>query len=70
MALSSGSTGGQVTALPVARPGVWDRLRSRESLTGIAFVAPFLIGFILFSALPMLASLALSFTRSCSSRCG
>ena len=34
----------------------------REAKTGLLFVAPFIVGFLLFSALPMLASLVLSFT--------
>jgi multiple sugar transport system permease protein len=63
MALTPGSTSGRAIApLPVARGGLWRDLTSRESLSGLAFVAPFLIGFVLFSALPMLASLVLSFT--------
>ncbi|MGH2446049.1 MAG: carbohydrate ABC transporter permease [Candidatus Limnocylindria bacterium] len=62
MALTPESTSGRVVVLPVARPGLWARLTSRDSLTGLAFVAPFIIGFLIFSALPMLASLALSFT--------
>ena len=62
MASTPGTTSGRVAAVPLAPPGLWTRLRSPESLTGLAFVAPFLIGFVVFSALPMLASLALSFT--------
>ncbi len=34
----------------------------RESLTGLLFVAPFIVGFVLFSLLPMAASLVLSLT--------
>jgi ABC-type sugar transport system permease subunit len=34
----------------------------RESLTGLLYVSPFIVGFIAFSAIPMLASLVLSFT--------
>jgi ABC-type sugar transport system permease subunit len=64
MALTPGSMSGQAVApLPVARRGLWANLTSRESLSGLAFVAPFLIGFVLFSALPMIASLVLSFTN-------
>ena len=33
-----------------------------EGLTGLAFATPWIVGFVLFSALPMLASLVLSFT--------
>lgn len=53
-----------------ARPGPipseprsrWDAFGSRETRSGLAFVAPFIVGFVLFSALPMIASLVLSFT--------
>jgi multiple sugar transport system permease protein len=41
----------------------WQGLAGQEALTGLLFVSPFLIGFVIFSALPMLASLALSFTN-------
>ena len=37
-------------------------LRRRETATGLAFVAPWIIGFLAFSALPMVASLVLSLT--------
>jgi multiple sugar transport system permease protein len=54
---------GQLTAEPVAAPPPGrGSMRARESRTGLLFVAPFLIGFVLFSALPMAASLVLSFT--------
>lgn len=39
----------------------WRRLDS-ESVTGLLYVSPFIVGFVLFSALPMLASLVLSLT--------
>ena len=54
----------QATAGPVAiKPrGRWRAFTERESLTGLAFVSPFIIGFIGFSAIPMLASLVLSLT--------
>jgi multiple sugar transport system permease protein len=42
--------------------GARDAVASRESLTGLAFVAPFIVGFVLFSAIPMVASLVLSLT--------
>jgi ABC-type sugar transport system permease subunit len=54
---------GQLTAEPIAAPPPGrGAMRDRESWTGLLFVAPFLIGFVLFSALPMAASLVLSFT--------
>jgi multiple sugar transport system permease protein len=55
----------QAAAGPAAaapRRGRWQALKERESLTGLAFVSPFIIGFIVFSAIPMLASLVLSLT--------
>ena len=38
--------------------GVW----TRESLTGLIFVSPWIVGFLAFSAVPMVASLVLSLT--------
>lgn len=46
-----------------APPRWWQGLAGQEAITGLLFVSPFLIGFVIFSALPMLASLALSFTN-------
>jgi multiple sugar transport system permease protein len=40
----------------------WSTLTARDSLAGLAFVAPWIIGFALFTALPMVASLVLSLT--------
>jgi multiple sugar transport system permease protein len=60
------ATPGSAAGPPVAvgrRPGSWfARFSGRESLTGLSFVSPFIIGFLAFSALPMLASLVLSLT--------
>ncbi len=50
-----------VPVLP-ARRSRWRDLRQPESLTGLLLVSPFIVGFVLFSAIPMLASLVLSFT--------
>jgi ABC-type sugar transport system permease subunit len=55
MAVLSGS-------LPQPRRGRFATLAARESLTGLAFVAPWIVGFLLFYALPMVASLILSLT--------
>ena len=52
---------GQLGTHPPVRRGRTP-LQTTEAWTGLLFVAPFIIGFLLFSALPMLASLALSFT--------
>jgi multiple sugar transport system permease protein len=58
------ATTGSVGQLPaVGAPGPRETtLRTRESLTGLLFVAPFIVGFVVFSALPMIASLILSLT--------
>ena len=54
--------GGQVVAVIPPAPGRrWRRLDS-EAVTGLLYVSPFIVGFILFSALPMLASFVLSLT--------
>ena len=45
-----------------ARRGRWSGLAGREAITGLLFVSPFLIGFLVFSALPMIASFILSLT--------
>jgi len=55
-------TGGRVPALPPAPEPLAGAFARRESLTGWLFVAPFVIGFVLFSLLPMAASLVLSLT--------
>lgn len=48
-----------LTARPPRRGGT----TRRETINGWLYVSPFVVGFIVFSALPMLASLALSFTN-------
>ena len=61
MTTTSGTIG--PLAAPAPPPARSGERRSRgESLTGLLFVAPFLVGFILFSALPMAASFVLSLT--------
>jgi len=62
MAMTPHTTGSAASTIAAAVPTRWERLTSRESVTGLAFVAPFIIGFVIFSALPMIASLVLSFT--------
>ncbi len=52
--------------LPVVAPPRrrrWAAATERESVTGLLFVSPFIVGFVLFSAIPMLASLVLSLTN-------
>ncbi len=46
----------------VPPPGRWSGVMRRESTTGLLFVAPFIVGFVLFSAIPMIASFVLSLT--------
>ena len=54
--------GGQtVTVIPPPPSRRWRRLDS-EAVTGLLYVSPFIVGFILFSGLPMLASFVLSLT--------
>ncbi len=70
MALTPESTGPPAsTRRPIPPPFAasgrshwYDGFTGREAVSGLIFVAPFIIGFVLFSALPMLASLALSLT--------
>ena len=62
MASMPGSTSGRAAALPLAPKTGMDRFMSAEARTGLLFVAPFIVGFLIFSALPMLASLVLSLT--------
>ena len=49
-------------AVVVPRRRRRDAFLTRDALSGFTFVSPFMVGFVLFSGLPMLASLALSFT--------
>ncbi len=53
-----------MTAPSVTAPAIWRRsLRGRETLAFYAFIAPWVLGFLIFIAGPILASLALGFTR-------
>jgi len=62
MTVTSGSTtGGAAATVGLERPSRIS-LRARESLTGLAFISPWIFGFTVFTALPMLASAALSLT--------
>jgi len=56
------STAGPAIAVGRRPGGRFDRFTGRESVTGLIFVSPFIIGFLAFSGLPMLASLVLSLT--------
>ena len=46
----------------IMRPAL-RRKRTREALTFYAFISPWLLGFIVFTAIPMIASLVLAFTN-------
>jgi multiple sugar transport system permease protein len=61
MALNPGPGSGQAIAVLPA-PRRRDTAAGRESFSGLAFVSPWIIGFAIFYALPMLASLVLSLT--------
>jgi ABC-type sugar transport system permease subunit len=62
MSLTSGAAGQLPAVIPPNRRGRI-ALTRRESWTGLAYVAPFIVGFLLFSAIPMVASLVLSLTN-------
>jgi multiple sugar transport system permease protein len=53
---------GQLAPAPATSRRRGGSLASREARIGLLYVAPFIVGFLVFSALPMLASLVLSFT--------
>jgi multiple sugar transport system permease protein len=64
MALTPASPASQAVAAPrLPRRHRLASLRDREALTGLLFVSPWIIGFVLFSALPMVASFVLSLTE-------
>jgi multiple sugar transport system permease protein len=62
MASMPGSAAGPIVAITQPRRRRLATLTGRESLSGLIFVGPWIIGFLFFSALPMLASLVLSLT--------
>jgi ABC-type sugar transport system permease subunit len=62
MASTPGSAAGPIVAIVQPRRRRLATLTGRESLAGLIFVGPWIIGFLFFSALPMLASLVLSLT--------
>lgn len=45
------------------RPAQRSRMRREETLAALGFIAPWVLGFLIFTAGPMLASLAISFTE-------
>jgi multiple sugar transport system permease protein len=52
-----------VTALPVRRRTTKISLARREARQGLLFLSPWIIGFVAFTAIPMLATLGFSFTN-------
>jgi ABC-type sugar transport system permease subunit len=62
MVSSPGSAAGPLTALVPPRRRRLAALTGRESITGLIFISPWIVGFLAFSALPMIASLVLSLT--------
>ena len=62
MSMISTPTGQPMAVVPPRRSR-WSGLTDRESVTGLIYVAPFIVGFILFSAVPMIASFVLSLTN-------
>ena len=56
------SAAAPITALGARRRRRQAGLRTRERLTGLVFVGPWIVGFLAFSAIPMVASLVLSLT--------
>jgi multiple sugar transport system permease protein len=61
MTVAGGTTTPDALGLP-RRPSRGLSLAGRESLAGYAFIAPWIVGFLAFTALPMAASLVLSVT--------
>jgi multiple sugar transport system permease protein len=63
MTLTSGtSMPPPLLAIEPPRRRRWAEFKSREAVTGLLFASPWIVGFLLFSALPMIASLVLSLT--------
>jgi ABC-type sugar transport system permease subunit len=62
MSVTGGSsTGSTIAGVDTGRPARIS-LGTRNALTGIAFISPWIVGFLLFTALPMAASFVLSMT--------
>jgi len=55
--------GSPIAAIVPPRRSRWSGLTDRESVTGLIYVSPFIIGFVLFAAIPMIASFVLSLTN-------
>ena len=55
--------GSPIAAAVPPRRSRWSGISNRESVTGLLYVSPFIVGFVLFAAIPMLASFVLSLTN-------
>jgi ABC-type sugar transport system permease subunit len=62
MDTASSAAAAPLAALPPERRGRLRNFTDRESLSGLIFISPWIIGFLAFSAIPMVASLGLSLT--------
>jgi multiple sugar transport system permease protein len=62
MRVTSGSTTGETVSAGSERRPVRLSISQREALTGLAFIGPWIFGFLVFTLVPMVASLFLSFT--------
>jgi ABC-type sugar transport system permease subunit len=62
MAMITDSPAGPITSIGPQRPRRFASLVAREGLAGLIFISPWIIGLLAFSAIPMVASLVLSFT--------
>jgi multiple sugar transport system permease protein len=61
MTAASGSAGASLVELGTPPPGRF-RLKTREHLAGYLYISPWIVGFLLFTMAPMIASFVLSFT--------
>ena len=52
-----------MTAIPLTRRGPRSRLARREATWGLIFIAPWIVGFIAFTLLPMAATFVFTFTN-------
>ncbi|MBQ7064828.1 MAG: sugar ABC transporter permease [Firmicutes bacterium] len=53
----------RTAATETSRQGLWSRIVNNDNICGYIFIAPFIIGFLVFTIIPMGASLFLSFTK-------
>ena len=63
MAVRQAATAGRAGGLDVPVRGAMSPARRKEALQGLAFISPWIVGFLAFTAYPMLASLYYSLTN-------